>query len=379
VFLIALALLLALVLWQRFLKEAPSYSLVSPPPVSVVRGTAQTITLQANRFGVEEPIRLSFSGLPPGIEMEDATIPSGAENVQVRVKVAPDAKGGKVRVQATVGENEQVAMLEVTAGSLAYALPEGWVKGPEAHLEEIAGKFYYDKIEVVRGENRVPFLLMPARKDPALATFYIMEDKVWVGLFEEFAEKSRKTLANQDWKDGKIVPSNDENKRYPVMGVVVDDAYACAVWLGGKLPLPRQWDRAAGRFDRKKPYDEGPYIAPWDGDNEKIAVNRGNKRPKECGTAVLDKSIFGCRDMAGNGLEWTRRLVSPKLDEVKEELPLKAPDPTLSIVLRGCRYWGEERPLRFDELDIPLRGPGSEPYRNDTANPQIGFRVVLEP
>jgi serine/threonine protein kinase len=375
VFLIAATLLLALVLWQLLFKSVPSYSLITPPPLFLLRGTSQTIPLQVQRFGFNEPIRLSFSGLPPGVEMEDATIPGSDGNVQVRVKVAPDAEGGNVRVQATAGENEQSVMLELDAGPLAYVLPSDWVRAPGARLEEIGGKFYYDKIDVVRGAISVRFLLMPPSKEPPVATFYIMQDKVWVALFRRFVKESGEPLKNQDWETK--IPSNQKNEEYPVMGVVPDDAHACAVWLGGKLPLPDQWDLAAGRYDKTP--REGPFQGKWDpkGSPLQIAINR--KEPLERGKATDDVSPHYCHHMSGNGLEWTRRLAS-SVPGQDTELPRKAPDATYQVKLRGCRYT-DLRPLLFRDLDAdPGRGgPGSEDYTDTVVNPQIGFRVVLEP
>jgi serine/threonine protein kinase len=368
----AMVTVLGVVLWQRLFHEpVSSFKMIEPPPLSLRAGTTQPITLQVQRFDFEGPIHLSFSGLPPGINLASTTIPGDAESVQVIVKTDPDARGGKVRVLASTGQSEQEVFLELAVDASAYKLPKDWVRAPEARLEEIEGKFYYDKIDVIRGKILVRFLLVAGRKKLHASPFYIMEDKVWVDLFQEFARG--RELKNKHWED---FPSNKKNAEYPVMGVVVGDAHDCADWLGGKLPLPEQWDLAAGRYD--EPPREGPFQGKWDPNDPapQIAINRNE--PMARGKASRDVSPHGCRDMSGNGLEWTRRLASKKPGD-DSLVCLKPPDPNYNVVLRGCRY-SEEAPLRFRDLDAdPARGPGQEKYANTNGNPQIGFRVVLEP
>ena len=43
----------------------------------------------------------------------------------------------------------------------------------------------------------------------------------------------------------------------PVLRVDIQEAHACAVWLGGWLPSLEQWDKAAGRFESNA--GEGPF------------------------------------------------------------------------------------------------------------------------
>ena len=95
------------------------------------------------------------------------------------------------------------------------------------------GRAYYDKIDVMRGGIPVRFLLIPkARKDDP-DTFYIMEDKVWVGLYRLFAEQGKEApLLNPDWNkltakvNKKDVAMNSQADD-PVMGVPAPDAALC--------------------------------------------------------------------------------------------------------------------------------------------------------
>jgi formylglycine-generating enzyme required for sulfatase activity len=83
------------------------------------------------------------------------------------------------------------------------------------------------------------------------------------------------------------------------------------------------------------------------------------------GEAADDESPFGCRDMAGNGKEWTRDLSADD-----RTVPLTNPQGE-NVRLRGQSYQVAE-PAQYKSL-----AAGVWPY-GDTA-PDIGFRVVLEP
>jgi len=87
------------------------------------------------------------------------------------------------------------------------------------------------------------------------------------------------------------------------------------------------------------------------------------------GTAADDVSVFGCRDMSGNGLEWT---ASAK--DGSDVLPLKVRDESVGVLLRG-RSFVRSEPLRFRDMDDPLFTEAAYYYQSD---PQIGFRLVFE-
>jgi formylglycine-generating enzyme required for sulfatase activity len=147
----------------------------------------------------------------------------------------------------------------------------------------------------------------------------------------------------------------------------VIEAYCFARWLGGNLPAVREWDKAAGRGDKEG--RTGPFLPGWKkGDTKSIAVGRGEQGPLPVGTAQLDESVFKCRDMAGNGLEWTRDLESSK----KEQVPLASPHRSDLVTLRG-RSYKEPNPLQFADIE---KKPESDEYQN--ATDEIGFRVMIE-
>lgn len=250
--------------------------------------------------------------------------------------------------------------------------PPGYQAEASSQFEIILGKKYPKQIvHVLADGKRIPFVLIPWRPetdDPK--TFYIMIDKVSIALFRQFASEEN-AVQHAEWEKGAWANGaylRNQHEQLPVMGVDVEDADRFAQWLKGKLPTIHQWDKAAGRYE--VPPRDGPYVADWDPtDNTQIAVNREKEGPLPVGTASKDRSPFGCRDMAGNGWEWTRNLLHQDL-----LVPYAGATEIDRVRLRG-RSYQLEKPFRF--ADLERIGEESQSYKEP--NPQIGFRVVLEP
>ena len=137
------------------------------------------------------------------------------------------------------------------------------------------------------------------------------------------------------------------------------------------MPTPEQWDRAAGNKD-DAPDGSGPFDPHWNLVlGQGIAIRRGYEGAMPVGTAPLDKSSLGVRDMAGNGHEWTR---TARVNGRDEKVPLANPSDHAhaTVVLRG-RDYGEQTPLTFKAIK---QHPASQEYRR--ASETIGFRVVLD-
>jgi formylglycine-generating enzyme required for sulfatase activity len=214
-------------------------------------------------------------------------------------------------------------------------------------------------------------------------TYYIMEDKVWVGLYRQFARQAagEKPPLGTRWE--KLVeefhPDKDElgereeppyKEDYPVLGVSAEEADRCAAWLGGKLPLPNQWDKAAGFYGERKgkgPYDptHDPLADPKHRD---IAVGRSTPLPR--GAGRKDVTPLGCRDMAGNGVEWT----ASTIDDSLASPPRRSPRTGLAgdVNVRG-RHFVQKVPYDWKEI---ADGGGSLP---GSVQSFVGFRVVIEP
>jgi serine/threonine protein kinase len=238
---------------------------------------------------------------------------------------------------------------------LLVALPSGWRAAKDAEIVEIAGSRsrWPTKIDrTVAGAAGdilvVRALLIPHKpRSHQPASFYIMENKVWVGLFKVFAQQFPQLVQNSNWNE-----SAAEN--WPALGVTGPAAQAFAEWLGGlghgSLPTDDQWLQAAGKNERC----EHPYLGEWTSkDGNSIAV--GRDRPMDVGAASQDVSIHGCRDMSGNGWEWIR--------------PTESSSSLDDVVLRAARY-DDFQPFSFNQ---------SEPIESFKAsNRMVGFRIVIE-
>ena len=195
-----------------------------------------------------------------------------------------------------------------------------------------------------------------------------MENKVWNELFDAFLEDQLGAAQG-------LTPGLDQRRTarqkqagsWPVFSITAQEAQEFAHWLvpsntlklRGDLPTREQWDKAAGFYDRQSEDsehdDRGPFLRGWSPNAMgEIAIGRGKEGPLPVGTATKDLSRFGCRDMAGNGMEWTRPLENHS-----------------SLVdLRGCRF-SDSRPFLFQDRD-----KNSE-FCNK-AKSWIGFRLVIE-
>lgn len=265
--------------------------------------------------------------------------------------------------------------------------------------------------------------------------FYLMENKVsneLVLAFLEAAEEKSKFDAEAWTGRSPLFPNApppittwepdgfyewlmhpEKNPHRPAMFVTADEAHAVAQWLThqrGKLPRTRQWDIAAGTFDRgleavKSRFPNGPYQFDGETDQEldiAIGYREGIQPPAEVGTSKDDVSAYSCRDMAGNGSEYVDDgffeyglgpdnpsfYISNAEERIAEERkanPKELPDVTLYT--RGLSYEsGPGHPLSYDVIirkrdkyielvDVEYLEQGR--VLNSRLK-TIGFRAVLE-
>jgi hypothetical protein len=90
--------------------------------------------------------------------------------------------------------------------------------------------------------------------------------------------------------------------------------------------------------------------------------------PVDWGTR--DVSIYGCRQMASNGYEWTRDLDPPG----SKTIPLDQMRIPPYIIVEGQSYLTDNPLTSFQDLRAR---PNS--HRCTEASSDIGFRIVLEP
>jgi hypothetical protein len=272
-------------------------------------------------------------------------------------------------------QSRQRAVLPAPPPAEVDWLPEGVEKEGAAQVVAVGGKRLYDRVVRVKGELRVTFRLIPHERETDPATFYLMEDKVSNAQYRvavadpafqerlaEFRAKQPATIRDE-WEKGGIAADRDvgtADGRLPVLRVTVTEAHCFARWLGGNLPAASQWDKASGRLDGAKAPFRDPDAPLAQGD---VAVHRPAEGPMPVGTAPRDVSPYGCRDMAGNGKEWTR-----SMEDGGNLVPVPDPTEIMLVITRGREYF-RPTPLFFIDRMAP------EPYLD--AKPGVGFRVAL--
>jgi hypothetical protein len=375
--LVLAAVILAIGGWFGFKELRSTLALEAPGKLALRPGEVKSVRLQVRRHRLEQPVRLTWTGLPDHCEAPEITLAGDENSVDVPVVIAPDAAPGTktvtVRATSDGADAESAIELSIEAPPM-YTLPSGWAKAKGATVKSVEGRAYYDKIDVVRDGIAVRFLLMAktGKNDPD--TFYIMEDKVWNGLYRKFAEHvaAEKPALTTRWE--KEIPTGVEKPgEYPVLGVYAVDADRCAEWLGGKLPLPSQWDKAAGYYGEKK--GEGPYDPSFDPkkDEKRLEIALGRSTPLPRGQAKKDVSPLGCHDMAGNGKEWT----GANDKDWQRTPPTRSSREGLSgfVNVRG-RHYAELDPYSWEDI---ATGGAPLPGKPGEGEPPVGFRVVLEP
>jgi len=365
---------LGFVAWQRFRPFT-----ITATPLVLAAGEAKELEFRLHRPSADRPTEVEFEEpLPSWCQVRGVKVREGQDRAAVTFMVAPGAPEGSIqlRVQARNGESTAKVVLDVAIGPPLYALPSTWEPASNAQLVEVDGKAYYNRIDVTKAKLRVPFLLIHQPKRDDEPAFYIMEDKVWVGLFRDFTVRDKEN--QQDWHDCWMrlkAKGRNEDDDWPVLGVRAEEADAFASWMGGRLPSQREWDMAAGRPSGRDPVG-GPFDPTADLKKD-LSINMNV--PVKRGKLDKDKSPTGCRHMAGNGAEWTDDLdgqtppLSYRQQRIKKELP-----PLPHLLLRGQPH-SKEEPLLYKDIGNIERTLLAYPIDKDVpAHPEIGFRVVLD-
>jgi formylglycine-generating enzyme required for sulfatase activity len=151
-----------------------------------------------------------------------------------------------------------------------------------------------------------------------------------------------------------LAPAGGE--AYPVVDIEWSEARAYCRFLGKRLPIDREWEKAkrGGSELDGKPNPRPRRNLPWPDNLAEIPANlddTGIIGPAPVGTSPGDVSPYGVLDLAGNVQEWTG-------SETKHGF----------VVTRGCNWTkcntenlvrfmaiGNERGRRYHNFDLGMR------------------------
>ena len=197
---------------------------------------------------------------------------------------------------------------------------------------------------VEKGGEKVRFRLIAPQAGPPVAPFYISETKV----------------TNRLYLGG---PDDD----VPVTSVTAFMARDFAEKVfGGDLPSEDEWDHAAGLFD----VDRLPGLTLSPG---RAWIDRPTPGPVRRTNPEPDLNRYDLRDMAGNGREWTRTVLTRSGE--RRDLSAGPLADTDKLILRGRNYT-LDRPLSYAILDKE-RTAQPQAATPTVASPYTSFRVVL--
>ena len=279
--------------------------------------------------------------------------------------------------------------------------PEGWTPENDRTIPDRLGNRYYERLVCEVGGQKVTVVAVPQTHSDDPLTFYAMENKVWNGLYAVFMADPRASqlvqkystrpgcerLVRGEWRKGAYAPefSPDPLKEpffgvegpdkgsLPVLRVTVTEAHCFAEWLGNRLgghlgvrlPTRREWLKAAGC--EEDPAQPGPIKGdPQDKSGLALGLKSG---PWPVDRGDRDVSIYGCRQMASNGYEWTRDVADN--EPGKKEIPLEEMILPRLVFYQGQSYLALE-PLTFNLM--------REHQARDCTEPsfEVSFRVVVE-
>jgi formylglycine-generating enzyme required for sulfatase activity len=142
-----------------------------------------------------------------------------------------------------------------------------------------------------------PFKLGQKGEESTLPDFWIDLTPVTNKQYSEFVAATGRRSPNHWGPDG----YDEKEADCPVVFVTFADAEAYAKWAGKALPTPAQFEKAARGPDGRK--------FPW---GDTVGLRTANTKESGIGkpTSVQayprGKSPYGCVDMNGNVLQWTR-------------------------------------------------------------------------
>jgi formylglycine-generating enzyme required for sulfatase activity len=312
--------------------------------------------------------------LPRGINVDDASSETGAATYFV--SVTREAEAGLHQIDLPIALFGRVIRCPLTIK--AVWLPADREFKGSGEIVSVDGRFLYATM-TRQGFDPEPdgaadFLLIRTDKDlvpgaPPKKSFYIMRDKVWRGLYRRVSGPGLEGASGAKREPTKPSPTSPDDDRLPVTGITIQEALRFARELAGqsaKLPDFDEWWLAAGMYSPNRGDRAGPFRIAANGSEPDVAL----VKPAPVGTSKDDVANSGCRDMAGNGYEWT--MTPDKQESVVEPIP---DDQGFLIVGRAWDDSPQDGPLTFDFQQARRKDCPSMRRSSDS----LGFRVVIHP
>jgi formylglycine-generating enzyme required for sulfatase activity len=141
------------------------------------------------------------------------------------------------------------------------------------------------------------FLFGSNKQPMTLPAYYIDRTPVTNAEYLVFVDATKADFPPH-WRQGKPLPGSEN---HPVTQVTWFDAVAYAKWVGKRLPIGPEWEKAARGTDGR--------TYPWGDAFDKTRLNSGDGGPLK--TVPVGQyspqgdSPYGVVDMSGNVYEWT--------------------------------------------------------------------------
>jgi serine/threonine protein kinase len=274
------------------------------------------------------------------------TVPNGTLNTVGTVSTI--VSSGSPIVSTTSGGTSKTT--DLTPDPPRY--PQGYRPVDPNDVQPVGNDRYAKRIERDEiGGIKPTFVLVVSNGKP----LYVMETKAWNGLMADF-------LKTRDGNETASAPWRMKPADGVATGMTVSDAVACATWLSGRLPTPKEWDAAAGY----SPEGNKPLVTKGP-----PAIGLAAPRPVNAPERDVVESTK-VTDMTGNGREWTSEVILP--DGGREPLTEKPRDGAV-VVLRGRNYT-LARQLMANDLNYEQAVPQTQ--FADKGSKYTTFRVVIE-
>lgn len=299
-----------------------------------------------------------------------------------------------VERKVTDAKRTPIEPLEIQHGSYVFEIEKAGHVSTQAPVE--LDRLEHRKLDLrLYPEDEIPenFVLVPggpfksseietgdAKGTGNLPDFAMMRHPVTCGEYLEFLnalaqfdleEAKRRVPRQQDkppyfpFRDGEFVLPEEDHEGdswrpdWPICMVTYDDAVAFAHWRGRRdgrdyrLPTAAEWEKAARGVDGR--------TYPWGNHFDASFCNmkestRGRPMPAPVESFPIDRSPYGCMDMAGNVAEWTRPESSDQ--EVR--------------ILQGAAFLSIPLMCRLD-WQMTVHTSEEEDYRRSF----VGFRLLL--